>query len=146
MGKALTGLCADSKFSGILEQEQQLPVADWGGYEPELDIKTGSLFVKRMGQQGAHTGLIGDDQSSSDGVLQQPNADTLTLMPGVHGEARQQYYGDWVLPHAFADAVGRIDSIHLPDGQAGVADDLLFRHDHERPGRAAALRLARVVN
>lgn len=81
MGKALTGLCADSKFSGIFEQEQQLPVADWGGYEPELDIKTGSLFVKRMSQQGAHTGLIGDDQRSSDGVLQQPNADTLTLPP-----------------------------------------------------------------
>lgn len=129
---------------GILEQEDELPVVAWCGLETEAPIEGIGLGVDRMRQQRSNAGVLGHGDRSSDGVLQEAEAETAPLVAPVDCQPRQDDQRDRVLPHPAADPLRRFERVDLADGEAEVPGHAIVVTGDEGARRPAPLGLASV--
>src|SRR5262245_7836460 len=122
-------------LSCVLQEQQQLLVAQGRGLEPEPKVEALRLLVDRMGQQGANARLPGDEHGPADGVLEQTDADASALISAVHRQPGEDHNRDRILAHALAMALRRIERIDLAYGEAEIPRDAITVASHEGLGR-----------
>ncbi len=92
-----------------------------GGDKTETEVKARCRFIDWMGEDGPDSGLIGNQQSSPNRVLQHAATDTSPLHGAIHGQPGQNDNRNRITPHPFANALGYGQRIDLADGQAEIA-------------------------
>ena len=109
----MNGDLAAQQSLGVFEQEQHHAFASRRGDEAKFEIEVGGIH-KGMGHQGSNSGLLGDVQSTGDGIAKQARTHALSTMVPVNCQPAQQDHGYGVLAHAFVDALGHLQRIDLP--------------------------------
>jgi len=138
--------CSQEDLPRVLEQQEQLLLAQRRCGESEPGVEACCVFVDGMGQDRPNAGLLGDHQRPTDRVLQHPDTKATSMVLPCHGEPGQDDHGQRKSPHALTDALWGLHRVDLAHGEAEIAGDaVLLVGDDERSGRATGLRLASVV-
>jgi len=89
--------------------------------------------------------MLGNRNRSADGVLQQTQAKTLSLVVEIDGKPSQNDQRDRVLTHPPTNALGGLECVDLANGQAEVPGNAGPIAYDEGSRRAAPLSLACVA-
>lgn len=113
-------------------------------FETESIVEAVGVLVG-MGHHGPRSDDLGGGCAAKQGVLQQRRADSLPLIPVVHGQAGDQQNRDRApgrLPPE--QSLGGVLGFDLPDCQGVIADQPGPIRRDEGPGRSGGLRLTGV--
>jgi len=114
----------------------------WRGFKTETSIKSIRLGVDGVCQQCTDTCLIGNADRARNSVLQHTEAQPTLLVIQIHSKPGQNDQRDRILPHATPNSLRGIQCVDLADRQAVVPSDSILVTGHKGARRAAALRLA----
>ena len=120
--------------ASLFQEEQQLIFTQRGPDEAEPGVEASGVYIDRVGQQGADTGVLCDQQGEANGLLEHSDADAFALRG--HGQPGQDDHRNRELPHSFAYAVGRFGGVNLAHREAEIRDYTVVGtlHCDERPG------------
>lgn len=118
--------------AGVFEQQQQLWLSQRRRDKTKTGIEARGILIDWMGEHRSDACLLGNDKGSTDGISQEFHSDAASLTHYRYRQARQDDHRNRVLPHPFANALGRIKGIHLTGGQAEVAGRLFADRDNKR--------------
>ncbi len=98
--------------ANILDQHKQVPAIRDRGLKAEVPIKRRGTIVFCMDGKRAYPDNIGNLQSASQGIQEQPGANAAALPFDMHAETRQNEKRYRMMWHAFGDALRRV---RVPD-------------------------------
>ena len=98
-----------------------------------------------MCQHRSNSRLFRDQECTPDGILQESESNPSSMVLRTDRQPRQNDNRQWILAHAFANALRYFQSIDLTDSKAEVASNPVVIGHNKGPGRPTGLRLTRVA-
>jgi len=124
--------------ASILEEQQQLLLSQWRGDEAKTVAEARAIIVDGMRQHRPNAGLVRNQHRATNRILQQADADAASVVLRGGRQSRQNHHRYGILPHPFADSLGRFQRINLANGQAEIACAGFFAGFFTAPVAASA--------